>query len=203
MDKKAMYQLTYGLFVLTAKEDNFFNGCIINTALQVTTTPNRIAITVNKANKTHDMVLKTGVFNICTLTQDTPFSVFKQFGFQSGSNVDKFADFAGKAVSENGLYYLSEYANSYLSGKVVSTIDLGTHTMFIADVTDGVVLSEAESVSYAYYQKNIKPAPETAKKGTRYVCKVCGYVYEGEVLPPDFICPICKHGAEDFERIEG
>lgn len=199
MDKKAMYQLTYGLFVLAAKDGEKDNGCIINTAGQVTTSPNRITITVNKGNYTHDMIVKTGEFNVCILDETAPFSVFENFGFQSGRDADKWQK-VSYARSENGIAYLTEYSNAYISGKVVQQIDLGTHTMFVADVTDAGVLSDAPSVTYAYYQSNIKPKPqETKTKGWR--CKICGYIYEGEELPEDFVCPICKHGAADFEKL--
>lgn len=200
MNNAAMFQLTYGLFVLTAKDGEKDNGCIINTVQQVTSTPNRISIAVNKNNYTHDMIIKTGEFNVSILSEEVPFDIFKHFGFQSGRDTDKFAEFDACDRSENGIAYLNKYANAFLSGKVVQTVDLGSHTLFIADVTDGEVLSSVPSVTYAYYHKNIKPQPQATKaKGWR--CKICGYIYEGEELPADFICPICKHGAADFERI--
>lgn len=197
MDKAAMYKLTYGLFVLTAKEGEKDNGCIINTAMQVTTSPNRIIIVVNKENYTHDMIQRTKVFNVSCLCEGATFDVFKHFGFQSGKNVDKAAD-REYPRAENKVIYLPEMANAYISGKVVSETDLGTHTMFLADVTDAKVLGEAESVSYSFYQKNIKPAPQKTEQ-KKWVCKICGYVYDGEQLPEDFICPWCKHPASDFE----
>lgn len=219
MDPKAMFQLTYGLFVLTAQEDGFDNGCIINTAMQVTSTPNRISITVNKANKTEEMIEKTGVFTVSVLTEKTPFDIFKRFGFQSGRDVDKFAGFDGAARAGNGLFYLKEAANAWLSGKVVEKHDLGTHMLFIADVTDGAVLSDIPSVTYTYYQANIKPKPQAAPAGkTKWVCKICGYEYDPEKgdpdngipagtafedLPEDWVCPICKHGKQDFEKVTG
>ena len=200
MDKAAMYKLTSGLFVLTAKEGEKDNGCIINTAMQVTTSPNRIIIVVNKQNYTHDMIMRTKTFNVSCLSENASFEVFKHFGFQSGKDVDKME---GKSYprAENGIVYVEDMANAYISGKVVSETDLGTHTMFLADVTDAKVLGDAESVSYSYYQKNIKPAPQPAKK-KGWVCKICGYVYEGEDLPEDFICPLCKHPASDFEPLK-
>jgi flavin reductase (DIM6/NTAB) family NADH-FMN oxidoreductase RutF len=189
MNNKAMYKIVYGLYVLTAKDDTKDNGCIVNTAGQVTTSPNRITLAVNKQNLTHDMIVNTGTFNLSTLSEDAPFSVFQNFGMQSGRAADKFADFKDVYRSENGLLYLTKYANSVISGKIVTATDLGTHTLFLADVTDAEVL------------KNVKPSPaRPAAKGWR--CRICGYVYEGDELPPDFICPICKHGAADFERIE-
>ena len=200
MNNKAMYKLGYGLYVLTAKDEKD-NGCIINTAIQVTTTPNRISITVNKQNHTHDMIRKTGVFNLSVISEEADFSLFQHFGFQSGRDVDKMKDFENKAQAENGLYYITKGTNAYLSGKVIQSIDLGTHTMFIADVTDGDVLSDTASVTYDYYQKSIKPKPEKKPEVKGYRCTICGYIYEGDVLPEDFICPICKHGAADFEKI--
>lgn len=199
MDKKAMYQLTYGLFVLSAKDGDKDNGCIINTAAQVTTSPNRITIAVNKQNYTHDMIQKSGEFNLSILDETAPFEIFQRFGFQSGRDVDKL-DGIEVSRTGNGIVCLKEHASAFISGKVVETMDLGSHTLFLADVTDGELLSGNTPVTYAYYQSNIKPKPEkTEKKG--YVCKICGYVYEGEPLPDDFICPICKHGAADFEKI--
>ncbi len=202
MDNKAMFKIGYGLYILTAKDGEKDNGCVINTAIQVTSTPNRISVTVNKQNYTHDMIMKTGVFNISILSEKATFDVFKHFGFQSGRDVDKFADYKDATRSENGLYYITGDTNAYISGKVINTLDLGTHTMFIADVTDAEVLADVPTTSYDYYQKNIKPKPEAPKKVTGYVCKICGYIYEGDPLPEDFICPICKHGAADFEKIE-
>lgn len=203
MDNRAMFQLTYGLFVLTAKEGEKDNGCIINTAIQVTTTPNRIAMAVNKQNLTHDMVKNTGVFNISILTEKTGFDTFQNFGFQSGRDVDKMEKVT-ISRSENGIVYLPEVANAYISGKVVETVDLGTHTLFVADVTDMEMLGDDPSVTYSYYHAHIKPQPEkpqVAEKKVGYVCKICGYIYEGDPLPEDFICPICKHGAADFEKL--
>lgn len=202
MDNKAMFKIGYGLYILTAKDGEKDNGCVINTAIQVTSTPNRISVTVNKQNYTHDMIMKTGVFNVSILSEKATFDVFKHFGFQSGRDVDKFADYKDATRSENGLYYVTGDTNAYISGKVINTLDLGTHTMFIADVTDAEVLANVPTTSYDYYQKNIKPKPEAPKKVTGYVCKICGYIYEGDPLPEDFICPICKHGAADFEKIE-
>lgn len=200
MDKKAMYKLTYGLFVLTAKEGEKDNGCIVNTVSQVTTSPNRVTLAVNKTNYTHDMILRTGLFNANVLSAATPFEVFKHYGFQSGAEVNKFENAGQFPRTESGLIYLPEYANAYISGKVITATDLGTHTLFLADVVDAKVLSDADSLTYEYYQSNVKPKPEKTKK-TGWRCKICGYVYEGEELPADFICPWCKHGAEDFEKI--
>lgn len=199
MDNTAMFKLTYGLFVLTAKEGEKDNGCIVNTVSQVTTTPNRIVVAVNKNNYTHDMVVRTGVFNVSILSEKSKFDTYKHWGFQSGKDVDKAAEITFSRA-ENGVIYLAEETNAYLSAKVVSMTDLGTHTLFLADVTDGAVLSQDPSVTYAYYQANIKPAPAAQKK-KGFVCTVCGYIYEGETLPEDFICPLCKHPASDFKPL--
>ncbi|RHR25087.1 flavin reductase [Clostridium sp. AF19-22AC] len=200
MNQAAMFKLTYGLFVLTAKDGEKDNGCIINTAMQVTAEPNRIIIVVNKQNYTHDMIMKTKEFNVSMIDTEADFELFKHFGFQSGRDVDKMADFAFSRAA-NGIAYPDNMVNGYISGKVISETDLGSHTMFLADVTDAEVLSDAESVTYTYYHKNIKPAPQPVKK-KGWICKICGYVYEGEELPADFICPICKHPASDFEPIQ-
>lgn len=201
VDPIAMFKLSYGLFVLTAKNGQKDNGCIINTVMQVTDVKKRIAIAVNKANYTHDMIKETGVFNISVLTNDVPFKLFQQFGFQSGRDVDKFAEGGAEVRTANGLRYVPEYSNAVISGKVVESYDYDTHTLFMADVAEAVVLSSAPSVTYQYYFDNIKPKPQptTEKKG--YVCKICGYIYEGDVLPDDFICPLCKHGVDDFEKL--
>ncbi|MCI6044849.1 flavin reductase [bacterium] len=205
MDKKAMYHLTYGLFVLTARLGEKDNGCIINTAGQVTSTPNRISITVNKDNLTHDLVKESGRFNISILSERANFDIFKHFGFQTGRETDKFDGYAACKRSENGLYYITEGTNAYISGTVEQAIDLGSHTMFIASVDDMEVLASEPSASYAYYQSSIKPKPEKKEAGGKTVwrCTVCGYVYEGDVLPDDFVCPLCKHPASDFEKVNG
>ena len=201
MDMKAMYNLTYGLFILTAKEGDKDNGCIVNTVSQVTVEPNRIVAAVNKQNYTHDMIVRTGVFNVSILTEKSKFDTYKHWGFQSGANVDKTEGISFKRA-ENGVIYIAEETNAFLSAKVVSMTDLGTHTLFLADVTDGEVLSEDSSVTYSYYQSNIKTVPEAANKKKGFICTVCGYIYEGDVLPGDFICPLCKHPASDFKPIE-
>ncbi|MCM1180384.1 MAG: flavin reductase [Clostridium sp.] len=199
MNNEVMNKLSYGLFVLTARDGDKDNGCIINTATQVTTTPNRIIVTVNKDNYTHDMIVKTGEFNVSILDESAAFETFKQFGFQSGREVDKFLEIAFQRA-ENGIAYLTGECNGYLSAKVIESKDLGTHTMFLADVTGGEVLSDQASATYAYYHANIKPSAKPAeKKG--FICTVCGYIYEGDELPADVICPICKHGAEDFRPL--
>lgn len=202
VDKNALFKLSYGLYILTAQDGEKDNGCIINTVTQLTDTPSRFMIAVNKQNYTHDMILKTGKFNISVLTQEVPFKVFQHFGFQSGRDVDKFADAPECVRSANGVYYVPKYANAFISGTVIETHDYGTHTMFVADVTQAQILSEVPSVTYTYYFDHIKPKPapvDEKKKG--FVCKICGYVYEGDELPEDFICPLCKHGAADFEPL--
>lgn len=202
VDKNALFKLSYGLYILTARDGEKDNGCIINTVTQLTDTPSRFMIAVNKQNYTHDMILKTGKFNISVLTQEVPFQVFRHFGFQSGRDVDKFADAPECVRSANGVYYVPKYANAFISGTVIETHDYGTHTMFVADVTQAQILSEVPSVTYTYYFDHIKPKPapvDEKKKG--FVCKICGYVYEGDELPEDFICPLCKHGAADFEPL--
>ena len=203
MNKKAIYNLTYGLFVLTARSGEKDNGCIINTAGQVTSSPNRISITVNKDNLTHDMVMESGKFNISILSEKASFDIFKHFGFQSGKTTDKFQGYSASKRSENGIYYITEGTNAYISASVEQTIDLGSHTMFIAAGEDMEVLADEPSASYAYYQSSIKPQPEAkpSQGKTAWRCTVCGYIYEGEELPPDFICPLCKHPASDFEKV--
>lgn len=200
MDNKALYKLSYGLFVLTAKENDKDNGCIINTAIQVTSTPNRISVTVNKQNLTHDMIKNTGIFNISVLSENATFDTFKNFGFQSGRDADKFVEVHYNRA-DNGITYIMDGSNAYFSATVEQEIDLGTHTMFIAEVTDMQVLTQDSSTTYQYYQSNIKPAPATQETKKGWICTVCGYIYEGEILPPDFICPICKHGAQDFKKL--
>ena len=200
VEPNAMFKLSYGLFVLTAKGTRD-NGCIINTVTQITDTPKRISIAVNKANHTHDLIMNSGVFNVSVLTTDATFALFQRFGFQSGREVDKFDGFTDVARSENGLYYVTQASNAFISGKVIQTLDYGTHTVFIADVTEAKVLSNAPSLTYAYYFEHVKPKPAALSEQKGWVCKICGYVYEGDELPADFICPLCKHGAEDFERL--
>ena len=198
MDITAFFKLSYGLFVLTARQDGRDNGCIINTVMQITDTPKRIQIVVNKQNHTHDMILATGEFNVSVLSQDAVFWVFQHYGFQSGRDVDKFANIP-EARSENGIRYVEGCTNAYLSGKVFETVDCGTHTVFLADVTDARVLSDEPSMTYQYYFDHVKPKPQPAAQA-KWVCKICGYVHEGKELPADFICPWCKHGAEAFEK---
>lgn len=203
VEKEALYKLTYGLFVLTTKDGDKQNGCIVNTVSMITDTPKRITVYVNKLNYTEELIRKTGEFNVSVLTESTPFDVFKQFGFVSGRDTDKFAG-ATYPTAENGIYYIPEHTNALLSGKVIASHDYGTHTLFVAEVTEARTLSSEKSVTYEYYQNNIKPKPQAAKaeetKTEKWVCKICGYVHEG-ALPDDFVCPWCNHPAEDFERV--
>ena len=200
MDPTALFSIGYGLYVVTTNDGTKDNGLIVNAVTQVTNTPNRVSVTINKMNYSCEVVNKTGVLNISTLSQDAPFKLFQRFGFQSGREADKFAGFSHVQRSSNGLLFLNKYANAYISCKVIQTIDLGTHLMFICDVTQCVNLSKVDTMTYSYYFANVKPKPDTEKKG--WVCKICGYVYEGDELPADFICPLCKHGAADFERLK-
>ena len=202
VNNSAVFKLSYGLFVLTARENGKDNGCIINTAALLTDNPKRIQIAVNKANFTHDMIQRTGVFNVSVLNQDAPFKTFQQFGFCSGRDTDKFASVCYDCRTENGLRYVPENCNAVLSGKVVESYDWGTHTLFIAELTEAKELNNVPSMTYQYYFDHVKPKPApAAEKKTGWVCKICGYVYEGEELPADFVCPLCKHGPEDFERL--
>ncbi len=199
-DLTALFRIGYGLYVVTSNDGKKDNGLIVNTVTQVTNTPNRIAVTINKDNYSHHIIKQTGIMNINCLSTDAPFSVFEAFGFRSGRNVDKFAD-CTPLRSDNGLVFLPRYINSFLSLKVEQYVDLDTHGMFICSVTEARVISDRETMTYTYYQNNVKPKPQTeGKKG--YVCKICGYVYEGEELPEDIVCPLCKHGAADFEPIQ-
>lgn len=203
MNKKAMYNLTYGLFILTSSFEGKDNGCVINTAGQVTSEPNRISIAVNKTNYTHEMILKSGKFNISILSEDAKFDIFKHFGFASGRDTDKFENFENCKRSSNGIFYITDGTNAYISATVEQAVDLGSHTLFIARVEDMEVLSNTPSATYSFYQSNIKPKQNagTSTGKTVWKCTVCGYIYEGEELPSDFICPLCKHPASDFEKI--
>ncbi len=199
-DLGALKNIGYGVYVVTCNDGKKDNGLIVNTVLQLTSSPNRIAVSINKENYSHHIIRQTGVMNLNCLSMDAPFAVIERFGFTSGRNVDKFEGLS-PLKSDNGLAFLPRYINSFMSLKVEQYIDLGTHGMFICSVTEARVTSNTESMTYAYYHKNVKPAPQTeGKKG--FVCKVCGYVYEGDELPDDFICPLCKHGVADFEPIK-
>ncbi len=199
-DMTALFKIGYGLYVVTSSDGKRDNGLIVNTVTQVTNTPNRIAVTINKDNYSHHIIKQTGKMNINCLSTDAPFAVFETFGFQSGRNVDKFAD-CTPLRSDNGLVFLPRYINAFMSLKVEQYVDLDTHGMFICSVTEARTISDRETMTYAYYHANVKPKPQTdGKKG--YVCKICGYVYEGDELPEDFVCPLCKHGPADFEPIQ-
>ncbi|MCR4891637.1 MAG: flavin reductase [Lachnospiraceae bacterium] len=198
-DMSALFRIGYGLYVVTSNDGNKDNGFICNTVTQLTNSPNRVAVNINKNNYSHDVIKATGKCNVNCLSVDAPFSIFQRFGFHTGRDTDKFANFDA-LHSDNGLAYLPQYINALLSLTVEQYVDLGTHGMFICQISEARVISNKETMTYNYYQKNVKPKPETkGKKG--YVCTVCGYVYEGDELPEDFICPICKHGAADFKPI--
>ena len=200
MNTNALFKIGYGLYVLPANENGKDNGCIINTAMQVTSEPCQIAICVNKNNYTCEMIQRTKKFNLSILAEGVSFDTFKNFGFQSGKTVHKFTNFSATKRTPNGILYITENTNAYMSAWVKQEVDLGTHVMFIAQLVDAEVLSDKPTVTYDYYQKHIKPKPQkTEKKGWR--CKICGYIYEVEILPPDYICPVCKHGAIDFEKV--
>ena len=205
MDKKAMYKLSYGLFVLSTRDEDKDNACIINTAIQAASEPNQVSVCVNKLNFTHNMILKAGLFNVSVLSNAADYNLFKHFGFQSGRDIDKFRDFKDCKRGENGLYYITRGTNAYISVKVDKTLDLASHTLFVGKVTDMDVLNEAPSIIYDDYIENIKPDPNEAKpadtKKTIWRCRICGYEYVGEELPEDFICPRCKHPASDFEKV--
>ena len=198
-DLNALFNIGYGLYVVTSNDGTRDNGLIVNTVSQVTNTPNRVAVTINKANYSYHIIQQTGILNVNCLDVSAPFSVFQNFGFRSGRTADKFEGIE-ELRSDNGLRFLPRYVNSFMSLKVESVVDLDTHGMFICSVTEARVMSDRQTMSYTYYQDNVKPKPETeGKKG--FVCKVCGWVYEGDTLPDDIVCPLCKHGAADFEPI--
>ncbi|MGN0244250.1 MAG: flavin reductase [Lachnospiraceae bacterium] len=202
-----MQRFSYGLFVLTAREGEKENGCIINTAMQVTANPNCISVAVNKQNYTHDMILRTGRLAVSIISEEADFALFTRFGFQSGREVNKFEGFSDVKRTADGLLAVTAGTNAYVSAKVVTTQDLGTHTLFIAEVTEMEELSDAPSATYAFYHTSIKPQPEkkssqTETKQTVWRCKICGYEYVGDTLPEDYICPLCKHPASDFEKVE-
>lgn len=207
IDNKALYNIGYGLYVITSNDGVKHNGMICNTVIQLTGTPLTVGVTINKSNYTCDIVQSTGIMNVNLLTESAPFSIFEKYGFSSGRDVNKFENTV-YTLSENGLTVLNEYINSYMSLKVKQSIDLGTHVMFICDVTEAEVINNDPSMTYAYYHKNVKPKPAAktaapsndAPRG--YMCKICGYVYEGHPLPEDFVCPLCKHPASDFEPVE-
>jgi flavin reductase (DIM6/NTAB) family NADH-FMN oxidoreductase RutF len=198
-DLNALFNIGYGLYVVTSNDGKKDNGLIVNTVSQLTNTPNRVAVTINKANYSHHIIKQTGIMNVNCLTEEAPFAVFEKFGFVSCRNVDKFAN-TEVLRSDNGLVFLPRNINAFMSLKVEQYVDLGTHGMFICSVTEARVLSDKKTMTYTYYQDNVKPKPETEGK-TGYVCQVCGWVYEGEPLPEDIVCPLCKHGYADFAKI--
>ena len=200
VDSSALFKIGYGLYVVTTNDGEKDNGLIVNTVMQLTSSPERVAVTVNKANYSHDTIKDTGKMNVNCLSTEAPFKVFEAFGFKSGRDTDKFKDCSPNR-SENGLAVLPRYINMFMSLSVVDYIDLGTHGMFICSLTEAKVISDAETMTYSYYHKNVKPKPNTEKK-KGYICKICGYIHDEEELPADFICPLCKHGAEDFEEIK-
>lgn len=206
MNNEALWKTTYGLYVLTTRLGEKDNGCIINVAQQVTDNPLQFIITVNKKNLTHGMICASKQFNLNLLTEQAPMKIFEHFGFQSGADVDKFAHCEVKMRASNGVLYIPKYTNAYISAEVVNTLDLGTHSLFVARVTEAVRLNDDPSLTYAYYRENIKPKPQMPESNgngkTIWVCQTCGYVYEGEEIPADFICPWCKHAANDFIKIE-
>ena len=197
MDQKALYNLTYGMYLLTTREDGKDNGCIINTAVQVARDPDRIAISVQNNNKTCEVLKRTGLFNLSAITSDAPFDLFRQFGMQSARDAEKFRGYPGIDRAPNTLPILSNFANMYLSVYADQAIDLGSHTLFIGEILDGAVLNAKPSCSYAHYHAEIKPKPKKAEK-KQWECRICGYVYEGDEVPDDFKCPLCNHGKEDF-----
>ena len=200
IDKNALFNIGYGLYVITSNDGNKDNGLIVNTVTQVTSNPVRIAVTINKQNHSHDVIKNTGLMNVNTLATSAPFSVFERYGFHSGRTVDKFKD-VNVEHSENGLVVLPNYINSFMSLKVEEYLDFDSHGMFVCSVTEAQVVSKAPTMTYDYYHKNVKPKPTVNKEVKGYVCTVCGWVYEGDELPADIVCPLCKHGAEDFEKI--
>ena len=198
-DLTALFKIGYGLYVVTSNDGKKDNGLIVNTVTQLTDNPNRVAVNINKANYSHHIIKQTGVMNVNCLSTEAPFSVFQNFGFQSGRTADKFANME-TLRSDNGLVFLPKYINAFMSLKVEQYVDLDTHGMFICTVTEARVINDIDTMTYTYYQKNVKPKPQTeGKKG--FVCKVCGFIYEGDELPEDYICPLCKHGVADFEPI--
>lgn len=196
-----MFNISYGLYILTAKTEKL-NGCVINVLSQVTSTPNRIIIAINKNNFTTEQILKTKKFNVSILNEETNFDLIKRFGFTSGKNINKFEDFSDYKIAENEIPFITQGTNSYISAEVLEVRDLGSHYEFLADVTKEVSLNDISSITYSYYQSNIKPKQANSNKKVVYVCSVCGYVYEGDPLPEDFICPICKHDAKYFIKSE-
>ncbi|MBQ7332829.1 MAG: flavin reductase [Clostridia bacterium] len=204
MDMAALFKIGYGLYVVTSNDGKKDNGLIVNTVMQVTDSPKRIAVAINKSNYSHDVIKNSGKMNVNCLTTEAPFKVFEAFGFKSGRDTDKFEG-CSPSRSENGLVYLPRYINAYISLSVESYVDLGTHGMFICSVEEAQTISNTESMTYSFYHANVKPKPKAESKKSekkRYICTVCGFIYEGDELPQDYECPICKHGREVFEEME-
>ena len=201
MNSKALFNITYGLYLLTSREMGRDNGCIINSVMQTANAPERIAVSVQKSNKTHDMIKTTGMLCVSTITESADFELFKHFGMQSGRNTDKFAGFSDAERTQSTLYRLSAHTNAYFVADVVQEIDLGSHTLFIATVTEAETVGDEPPCTYSYYQSHIKPQPKKTK-GKQWVCTVCGYVYEGDELPDDYVCPLCRHPREVFEPVK-
>lgn len=199
-DLTALFNIGYGLYVITSNDGARDNGMICNSVMQLTSSPERIGVTINKTTYTHEVVRKTGVMNINCLTIEAPFKVFEVFGFQSGRDTNKFESCTPERT-ENGLVYLPKYINSYISLKVEEYIDLGTHGMFICSITGAECISKIETMSYTYYHKNVKPKPKTEEKKVGYVCTICGFIYDEDDIPDDYVCPLCNHGREVFEKI--
>lgn len=199
-DPRSLYQIGYGLYVLTTRENGRDNGCIVNTVMQLTSSPCLVTVTVNKSNYTCSIIERTGMLNINSLTKDTPFELFKRFGYQSGRDCDKFESLSVER-SGNGIAVLREHTCGFISLEVERKIDLGSHIMFFCTPVEGALTSGEETVSYTYYQKNIKPSPEKTEKKKGFICEICGYIYEGETLPEDYVCPVCKHGREVFKPL--
>lgn len=204
MNNKAIFKISYGLFVLSVKDSDKANGCIVNTVMQVTSSPDRVSVAVSKENYTHDILMETKEFTASVISEKADFELFRHFGFQSGADCDKFADYSNYENASNEIPYIKKGCNSYICGKITDSMDLGTHTLFIADVTDMDIIDDAPSATYEYYHKNIKPAADTKNvtSKTSWLCTICGYIYDGDPLPADFICPICKHDASVFVKID-
>ncbi len=200
MDTKSLFKLTYGLYVLSTKDGEKDNACIINTAMQVANNPDKISISVSKSSLTCEMIEKTKKFNLSVISTEADFLLFEHFGMKSGRDENKFESFSDVTRSKNGLYYLKKYTNAFISAEVENVVDLGSHIMFIAKMTDGEVLSDNPSCTYAFYHESIKPSFDKGES-SGWRCTICGYEYEGDVLPDDYICPLCKHPASDFEKI--
>ena len=199
IDPKALFNIGYGLYVVTSRDGERDNGLIVNTVSQITSDPLTVAVAINKSNYSHDIIKKTGKMNVCPLSESAPFKVFETFGMQSGRNVNKFENCEPKR-SENGLVVLPKFINSFFSLEVLNCVDMGTHGLFLCSVTETEIISDEDTMTYTYYHKNVKPKPQTDKK-KGFVCTICGYVYEGETLPEDFVCPLCLHPASDFRPL--